>query len=303
MNTPKRIGFFFPSSKATKESQTIIVPEKWQRPGQILARMRECAEKAILSQYPRPSNGIELSYMLDYHRELCFAMGNAVDPRFDLLSKPPNLFEEFPVGFYANFFEEFFQLIGPDKADVVNYTYDQNIITIIAALERGHVSPELLAVFRKRLKIEAWEDGHILCKIVDYRFDPPFEYLRMLEISNEVISAFIVKDSDPKREKSVAKAQQLEAERRIALLVHPRICLDPAPDVARVQSILDWRRKMWMRQRDLEKEDLLVPPQKPEKPPPKEPLKLCPLKESIEIPASIFQAFANANKQAQKTGA
>lgn len=36
-----------------------------------------------------------------------------------------------------------------------------------------------------------------------------------------------------------------EAEANLILLLHPTVCTDPSPDVCRVSSILDFRKKMW----------------------------------------------------------
>ncbi|OHT04153.1 hypothetical protein TRFO_06480 [Tritrichomonas foetus] len=45
---------------------------------------------------------------------------------------------------------------------------------------------------------------------------------------------------------------RLESESAVVLMMHPEICIDPSPDVARVNSICDFRAKMW-------REDLTSP--------------------------------------------
>jgi hypothetical protein len=57
-----------------------------------------------------------------------------------------------------------------------------------------------------------------------------------LDVGPEVIAALLQQCTEP-----------LEAEREVLMVQRPAICTDPSPDVARFQSIMDFRKKMWQR--------------------------------------------------------
>jgi hypothetical protein len=61
--------------------------------------------------------------------------------------------------------------------------------------------------------------------------------------------------------------EALEGEARMVLARRPLICTDPSPDVARVQSILDFRKKMWLPRKERTKLGNVAPKQVPQKTP------------------------------------
>jgi hypothetical protein len=225
--------------------------------------------------------------VLEFNSGLVVFLATHVDARFDLLTPPDMLFHDFPLGFCANFHNSVLQLTSADDDKKATFPYGQICHPIIDSLETGVVSADLVGLLRKRLAVDpsAWEDGHILCAIADFRVDPPGEFLRMLHVSNDAVAYC------EKKHRSASAAQALEGEREILKMLRPVVCLDPSPDVARVQSIVDWRTKLWRRARRLAGGEMeLAPPTIRQKETPQDVL-LAPLKRPVVIPETIFQVF------------
>jgi hypothetical protein len=281
------IRFYFPAPRVDRGAQTplIFTTEPTREP--ILSRLRSSAVHAIISQDPRPTGQRELSYLLEFNSGLVFFLATHVDERFDLLTPPDNIFQDFPLGFCANFHNELLHLTSADGDKEVTFPYGQICLPIIDSLETGIVSAGLIGLLRKQLAVDpaAWEDGHILCAITDFRVDPPAEFSQMLHVSNGAVGYC------EKKHKGASPVQTLEGEREILKILRPTVCLDASPDVARVQSIIDWRMKLWRRARRLANAEMEVAqPMIRQKEVPQDVI-LAPLKGPVVIPESIFHVF------------
>jgi hypothetical protein len=299
-----RIRFFFPRPKCDHESQTTIIFARPRDPDPIPVRMRSMASRGIIFQDPRPTNGVELSYMLDYSPRLAFFSENPPDHRFDPLTPPPTLFDEIPIGFSVYFRPSSIDFVNSDQTRTVGYIYDGTSIPMIEALETGFVNYELLSVLRRHLRCENWDDGHILCQIVDCRFSTSLEYRKMLRIEPSVISAPMTEkmrasapgrrdlpDPEIRRLDDTRRLRGLESERQILLTARPTVCVDPSPDVARVQSVSDWRQKQWARRRPLERSELVLKGSAEEGKAAPTHVRLEPLNAPVFIPDAILQVF------------
>lgn len=226
--------------------------------------------------------------MLDYSLRLGFILGNRLDPRFDPLTPPPNLFDDLPLGFYITFRNDTFEFMNADRTKSVGYLYDQTIVSLIESLEAGLIDRELSALLRKQLHIESWEDGRIVCQITDCRFQRPIGYRQILRVIESTVLIAIVY-----RARYGRSVPTLEVEQQVLTVVRRALCIDPSPDVARAQSVADWRMKMWRRRRELHKGILTIAP---------EILPVCvaqgnvtliPLVGTVVIPDPIFQMQSN----------
>jgi hypothetical protein len=244
--------------------------------------MRSSALRAIVSQEPRPVTQIELSYLLDFGALVGFFTSGRADDRFDVLTPPPNLFEEIPIGFCALFYDGGFQFALPDGAKPISYESDPALYPLVECFETGIVSRELFVILRKKLQIDpsAWEEGRIVCQITDFRSVPPAEFRRLLLVADDVVA--------------YCTGQRLEGERQVLALVHPTVCIDPSPDVARVQSVIDWRKKMWRNRRQPNRVDTTF--NEPEVPTisPTGKATLSGLATRIDLPESILRFLGGA---------
>jgi hypothetical protein len=232
------LRFFFPRPKVDRDSQTTVIFNAEPLRESIVIRMRTAALTSLISQDPRPATQADVSYMLDFGSQVGFMAANYRDVRFDTLTPPPTLFEELPIGFCTNFYDGGFEYTLPDGGRPIFFEYARAVIPLIESLETGVVSRELVIVLRKNLQLDSatWEEGRILALIKDFRSKPPAESRRLLQVADDVIAYCVTHRRQP---------PLLEAEKQIINLVHPVICVDPSPDVARVQSVIDWRNKLW----------------------------------------------------------
>jgi hypothetical protein len=243
--------------------------------------------------------------MLNYRSRLSFFLGSRPDARFDPLTPPPTLFDDIPVGFSVYFRSGSFEFVNSDRTRTIGYVYSATSIPLIEALESGFANCGLLVVLRRHLHCENWEDGYILCQIVDCRFSSCLEYRKILRIAPDVISAPMTEKvrafpsgrpdlPDPESRGLVDDTRWVrgfEIERQMLLAARPIVCVDPSPDVARVQSVSDWRRKQWARRRPLDRSELIQKvPEKEGKAAPTH-VRLEPLSAPVFIPEPIFRVF------------
>lgn len=238
-----RIHFFFPSTKVNTESQTPISYNRISKNEEIYEQMQEQMIKTLIFQDFRPTNMIDYSYMQDFNKRLGYFIANANDERFDKLTQPPDSYEDLKIGFNVSLLDKSFVIYRSDvkktKETEFNFPYEKDYIPLIESLESGIIGRELICILRK-LKVNAWEDGKILCQIIDFRFEEPVTYLKLLNMSSSAVNYLDCINSS-----KISQQQKIETEKRVLLLLYPQICTDPSPDVARVKSCLDWRQKMW----------------------------------------------------------
>ena len=282
-----KIHFFFPSAKADDSCQTPIIYNYLGKKEKIYDKLHDKSESALLFQDPYPSSTVQLSYMQDFNSRLAFFISNANDDRFEKLTPPPDLFHEIRVGFTVDFFDHQFVIKCPDSKMTTSCPYENAIVPVIESLESGVVNREL-AIILDSINTQSWEDGRILCKITDFRFPDPIEYNRLLTVSYSAVSPL-----DFFKKRPVSASQIIESEKNILLLLHPQICTDISPDVARAASIMDWRQKLWMSNKKIDPKESEPYEQRRLKPLETGNIVLHKLTESIKIPEAIIRQFAS----------
>jgi hypothetical protein len=123
-----------------------------------------------------------------------------------------------------------------------DFVYNDTILDILRSLETGIICPSLACLIEK-MKFTGWDCGTLIAEITDYRSDPVIRNRVQLAIGEAVIRH---------RLSSLTDTDQLETECELLKLSMPAICIDPSPNVARLQSVSDWRHKAWIDRRDRE---------------------------------------------------
>jgi hypothetical protein len=276
MAVARPLRFFVPPPKRDKCVQAALSSAVQAPFEEVTDRMRTAAIAAILSCDPRPSNRIELAYALGYRSQVGFLRSTAPDDRFDLLTPPAALFADLPAGFRLSLHGEAMELSAADRSRAVAWPYDAAAMRVIEGIEAGVANSDLIVILRTHLNADGWENGYIVCQITDCRPPQPLEGRRLLRAA--VATLYL--------------GNSLEWERRVIASQWPAVCVDPSPDVARVQSAADWRRKAWSRPRPLEGGAMAV--RSAPAPPRKEAqeVTIVPLTEVIAIPMEITKALA-----------
>ncbi|KAK8884871.1 hypothetical protein M9Y10_043992 [Tritrichomonas musculus] len=280
-----RIHFFLPSTKVSCECQTPIVYNAVAKYDNIYDQMHDQMTQTLFFQELRASNTIDFTFMQDFNKRLGYFIANVDDERFDKLTPPSDSFEDLKVGFSVSLLDKNFIIRSDTKKPKdpdLNYPYAKNFMPLIESLETGIIGRELIAVLKK-LKVNAWEDGRILCQITDFRFEDPVSYNRLLTVSYNAVSC-----CDFGSSRAPSQQQKIEDEKRILLLLHPQICTDPSPDVARVKSCLDFRYKMWQNRDRVDPKASEVQEEQAKKPIETGNIELTKLDKKINIPEPII---------------
>lgn len=236
----KKIRFRFSLQTVPHETQTTFLPMEKKRESTV-EMMRISDINTILKNEVRPVTSFSKSLSQCYNTKLGFYITAFSDPRFEPLTPPKDLYSEISTGIICNLQEKSYVLSTPHKHHEISFSYenDDQYISFMRCLETGIITPGTLKfLIQKEWNIKNWDNGNIICKVVDNRIQPQTISYIKLEIGPDALEL--------QNFKPVSTEGKLDFERRTLLLRRPMICTDPSPDVARVQSVIDTRKKMWL---------------------------------------------------------
>lgn len=279
----KRFFFYFPTRREESGVQTSPLSTDNAEMRDIDTEANQNAIEAILTRKMTTSSALELAVKSGYSRILGFTCSVFKDPRFNFLTPPSDLYEDFPVSYVLDFYESCFSISNQEKTSTKIIEYVQESFYLLECIENGFVSEDLFNLFIK-IGPPRWEDGTIIIKITDHRFPEPFTMLLPLTIRGDVARQFAAEKTENEKERLLIESQA-------AITMHPTLCLDTSIDVARTQSKFDCRQKSWMPRNNRTSKDFEMPPPAPPKRP--APQKITPhlISQPIKIPASILSLF------------
>lgn len=182
---------------------------------------------------------------------------------------------------YFEFNEYDFSILNLETSTSCKYAYNASSYHLFSSLETGFITDHFFESIDINISNNIkYQNGFCICDVTDFRFKPHIhkriklqihqcnltKYLNFVLSSKSNLKKFV---SNNKR-KTTNKAKddsdedqvdrkiningitdkdlheiKIRAERKLLLKFHPVFCTDPSPDVARVQSIYDFRSKMW----------------------------------------------------------
>ena len=240
----RRYHFFCPTLKGEIGCQTVVSGESEVRSDELEADLYEDTINSLLMGNQIYRTPIQKNIQQEYTESIGFLHAVYNDERFDILKPPKKMIDDLNVSFHFQFYPQNFTVTSCASNQVKSFPYNKISKEIFHCIQLGQVSSNLCTLF-SQFTSYVWSDGEILVRITDYRIIPPSNFVYSLKISADVIQLI----SDAKKLHGEA---ELEYKKNSLLILHPLICTDPSPDVARVQSVFDCRKKMWIK----EKEDL-----------------------------------------------
>ncbi|OHT09980.1 hypothetical protein TRFO_20970 [Tritrichomonas foetus] len=278
----KKIRFRFSSQTVPHETQTTLLTTNIQKNVPTIDKMRISDTNTLLQNEVRPITTFTRSMMQGYNSRLSFLVTAVSDPRFEPLSPPHEMYSDLQIGFKCQLNDKYFTLSTPNDHHKNDFQYAEHLVSFLECLETGTLTPEILMLLTK-LKVKTWDNGFIICQVIDNRITPKVISYVKLEIGPDVLGLPNFRQPNPEA--------KLDFERRVLLLKRPMICTDPSPDVARVQSCVDWRKKMWVPTKPRKKENIEPPPEPPKKAPPVVAAHFTQLRTKVDIPETLQQRF------------
>ncbi|KAK8866631.1 hypothetical protein M9Y10_009597 [Tritrichomonas musculus] len=244
----KKIRFKFSFPTVPHETQTTLMPIEKKKESTV-ENMRVSDVKTLLLNEVRPITTFSKSMSQWYNTQLGFYYTAISDPRFEPLTPPKDLYSDIQPGIICNLKEDCYVLSNQHgkKSTSLKYETDLKCLSFMECLETGVISHETLKLLiQNEYNLKNWDNGKIICKVIDDRIQPQKISYVKLEIGPDAIEL--------RNFKTNSTEAKLEFERRTLLYRRPMICTDPSPDVARVQSVVDTRKKMWLSDKPKEKE-------------------------------------------------
>ena len=231
------ILFFFPQEdpkpKETKKATKV-------KPSDLLSYLRTTDISVILFRQNWTNSKRIKTIINGYNTTLGFYYTALTDPRFDVLTPPPKLYDELPIGLDFELFEDKFSISSPRSPNKrIIFEYKQNAVPLLSCLETLILTKELCEVIRalKAGSEPALDHGMVACRCTDHRFSPKRVSVSLLSASHSLLQHYVAGKA--------GSADSLRREKRLLLQQRPVVCTDPSHNVARVQRIIDWRKKMW----------------------------------------------------------
>jgi hypothetical protein len=207
------------------------------------ATFRTVVFTALLRSTFRPISNLEDAMFSSYSTRLTYILASLQTPEFDPLTPDPALYADRRPALHLTFFARTFTLsllpLPGQRRPSFDLPYDPTVFDVLDSLETGEVSRSLLKMLEK-MKFSDWDRGESVAHVVDCRYAVQREFHMRLAIGNEVLGY-----QCRKMREGMPTHAELEFERQALLLIHPEICVDRSPAVARFASLVDWRKKMW----------------------------------------------------------
>ena len=240
----RRYHFFCPTLKGEVGIQTAVSGESESHGEELEADLYEDTINSLLMGNQIYRTPIQKNIQQEYTESIGFLRAVYNDERFDMLKPPKKMIDDLNVSFHFQFYPQNFTVTACASNQVKPFPYKKTSKEIFHCIQLGKVSSNLCSLF-SHFSSYNWVDGEILVRITDYRIIPTANFVYSLKISADIIQ--LIADS-----KKLNRDADLEYKKNSLLVLHPSICTDPSPDVSRVQSVLDCRKKMWIK----EKEDI-----------------------------------------------
>jgi hypothetical protein len=230
MRKLKKVCFFCSVQKCEQETQATFSDPPISADS-LIGRSRSGDIEAILLQevhFLTPGTPVLID---GYNPRVSFYSSAMSHPSFDILTPPPELFQCLSTVTFE-LFDNLLTISRPGGES--RHFPDKPLDPLLRLFENGILNSELAFELAK-MKCR-FENGFIIGKCVDHRFSPARQTNIKLDIGPDIVAAAFRQCQEP-----------LETEKEVLMIQRPAVCTDTSPDVARLQSIMDFRKKMWQR--------------------------------------------------------
>lgn len=261
MSSWRRIGLYS-NRKVTDnfETESPKNARKWKYHNDLYETIHLNSQNTLLEQTLDEPNPNDVQTIKPYVNRITFFTTSLNDPNFDVLTPDfeQTMIQETVIE--VQLCTDNFTFLNKQNGSILPFEYRHEFLPFLIALESGVVTRELYKLFQslkgavkdKTLYI----NGKMPISIVDFRVSPEKSYYTELTLSPDILDEF---DKNP--------STNVENYGVFSKFNNLIICTDPSPNVSRFHSYIDWREKMWHKDRKIE--DDPKPPEKRE--PKKEP--------------------------------
>lgn len=235
----RKLRFYFPNKKVDSETQTLFGEAVHATEKTLTDQMRDITINAILDPVLPQASNIDKSLMIGCKSEVGHYVADLNDERFEILTPPNDLYRDLPVGVTFEFHTDKFVILNSDFTKSREYTYDISRWPLVEPLETGKLTLVLFSVFDE-LQVTKFDNGSLICHIIDFRHTPEKLWKVKLTVTDEII-----RSCANKAQTRVSADFGIALEAKSLLRLKPFICTDPSPNVSRVFSELDRVSKMW----------------------------------------------------------
>ena len=223
------------------------------------------AHNSLLKQTLDDPNPSDLPYIEPYMNRIAYFTNKMNYQNFDLLTPDFEQIETKETVFEVEFCDEYFSFKHKPTNQLKTFNYSSNVLDFLDALENGIVSLELYRLFcSMAVKNDSlnniYKDGKITISIIDFRNKPdPAIYMKELRLSPEILQKY----ENDKQPHDAQMKNYYEFCKIFSSYNHQTICTDPSVNVSRFYSCVDFREKMWRKNRFVKEDDEQI--LKPEK--------------------------------------
>lgn len=254
----KRIRFFCARSKVDEQTQTPTHRNIVKDKRNTVDKLKKFEADHLLSGDILPKSSVDSVRCRDVNNRFPFYLATCRNKRFDAFTPPPDLFSSVSIALIFTFYESNFVISTAESSKSVGFSYEPWLYPVLETLETGIMSKEFVNFMEKFHRMQRVDNGCIFVKVIDCRVVPEMSFTLPVKVGDDVMRHYISQER--------SQLSPLERESKYVAARNPVICTDPSLSVARVESVVDFREKMWVPHRTGHEE---IPKKKHEvKPPP-----------------------------------
>ena len=267
-------------SKTTKDART----EKY--PKDLYQMFHLNAHNSLLEQTLEEPNPNDVQAIKPYAGRIAFFTTELNDPNFDVLTPDfeQTMLQETVIE--VQLCPDKFVFLNKRTGSVLPYEYRHEFMPFLVAVESGIVTRELYHLFQLLKGNEKdktlYKNGKMPISIIDFRIVPEKSYYTELSLSPDILCEY---------EKNATT--NIDNYYSFSKLTNLTICTDPSQDVSRYFSCIDWREKMWRKDRKVE-DDPKLPESREERKPPTIPVVNVEDKGRLEISQDLLTRLSNS---------
>lgn len=273
----QRVRFFRQRGQTDTGTQTDTLYEMSLGEVNVEDSMHEIAKENVLLQNFPIDTDVDRALVGGFSSRLTFFEGYLSDPNFDQLVPDFGLLEKYRPSLTIDITDKSFKISTFEENHQWTFQLQDQYIPLLQSLENREINQELYLLLTKADLIH-WDNGSILALVRDYRGESTQKHVVWLKAAPEVYMTNI---------------HGLDEECEIITKMNPTVCTDPSPDVARVFSVLDRRKKMWIGNNDRRLQTPFVNNKRRTANTEHLSIRTAPLDKNMEIPKSFIETLQN----------
>lgn len=248
----EKITFFYPKKKIDYSTESFYRDENSTYKGSISEKLFKKTVDDLICDNLTPFTDTERDLFRRLRARAFYIKSEIKNDDSDLLDPTNYIFEPSQCQVLVELLEKEFIFFNNNKREKYkSFEYGPSTISILECLENQIIDCQLFLIINQ-IDAANFDNGTLLVHIKDHRIKKVIEEISIFSVTPDTIIQIheLLRNSDKDLKKKEPITDNMLFEKELVSMISPNICLDPSPDVARINCIIDCKKKMWSHQRE-----------------------------------------------------